>query len=108
MRCRSLDRHRLLLDANLSPTLVEPLISAGYEAVHVTALGLLTASDDTIFDRAVAEHFVVVTADSDFPMMLAQRRAVSPSVVLLRHVADMPPRLGSAVGGKPASRVAEP
>lgn len=32
---------------------------------------------------------MVVTADSDFPMLLALRRAVSPSVVHLRHVNDL-------------------
>ena len=44
---------KLLLDANLSPTLVGPLTAAGYEVVHVAELGLLTASDDTIFEHAV-------------------------------------------------------
>ncbi len=81
---------RLLLDANLSPALAEPLTAAGYETVHVADVGLLTANDDTIFDYAVAEGLVVVTADSDFPMMLALRRAGRPSVVLLRHVTHLP------------------
>lgn len=81
---------KLLLDANLSPALIGPLTKAGYAAVHVADLGLLRADDDTIFDRAAADHLVVVTADSDFAMMLALRRAVSPSVVLLRHVTEPP------------------
>lgn len=50
---------RFLLDANLSPTLVEPLTHAGYEAVHVSDLGLLRASNDTIFSRAADENYVV-------------------------------------------------
>lgn len=53
--------------------------------------GLLTASDTRIFDRAVADGHVVVTADTDFPRLLALRRSSSPSVILLRHVADLPP-----------------
>lgn len=88
---------KLLLDANLSPTLVEPLTDAGYEVVHVIDLGLATASDDIIFEYAVAEGWVVVTADSDFPMMLALRRAMTPSVVLLRHVTDLAPSAQSAL-----------
>jgi predicted nuclease of predicted toxin-antitoxin system len=80
---------KLLLDANLSPSLAIPLRSAGYTVAHVADLGLLTASDDTIFERAVAGRHVVITADSDFPMMLALRRADSPSVVLLRHVNEL-------------------
>ena len=33
----------------------------------------------------------MVTADSDFPMMLALRRVRAPSVVLLRHVTSIRP-----------------
>ena len=72
------------------------LRAAGFEAVHVLDLGLVTASDDEIFDRASAEGLTVVTADSDFGMLLALRRATSPSVVQLRHVAELAP--GDHVG----------
>ncbi|MGH3586643.1 MAG: DUF5615 family PIN-like protein, partial [Pseudonocardia sp.] len=41
---------KLLLDANLSPGLVDSLGGAGYRCVHVAAVGLLTAPDDVIFD----------------------------------------------------------
>jgi len=82
---------KLLVDANLSPTVAEGLTKAGFEAVHVVELGLVTASDEDIFDRAVRDGLVVVTADSDFGMLLALRRATSPSVVHLRHVAELPP-----------------
>jgi predicted nuclease of predicted toxin-antitoxin system len=51
----------------------------------------MTAADDEIFDRAAADGLTVVTADSDFGMLLAFRRATSPSVVHLRHVAELPP-----------------
>lgn len=81
----------LLVDANLSPSVAEGLRAEGFEAVHVADLGLVTASDDEIFDRAAAEGFTVVTADSDFGMLLALRRAASPSVVHLRHVAELAP-----------------
>jgi predicted nuclease of predicted toxin-antitoxin system len=82
---------KLLVDANLSPMVAEGLIDAGFDATHVAALGLLTASDEEIFDRAARDGLVVVTADSDFGMLLARRRATSPSVVHLRHVAEQPP-----------------
>ncbi|WP_026820603.1 DUF5615 family PIN-like protein [Arthrobacter castelli] len=81
---------RLLLDANLSPKLVEPLTIAGYEAIHVLDVGLLRAKDDAIFKYAADVGCVVVTADSDFPMMLALQRTDRPSVVLLRHIAELP------------------
>jgi predicted nuclease of predicted toxin-antitoxin system len=82
---------KLLVDANLSPRVAEGLRAGGFEAVHVADLGLVTASDDEIFDRATAEGFTVVTADSDFGMLLALRRATSPSIVHLRHVAELAP-----------------
>lgn len=47
---------KLLLDANLSPALVEPLAAAGHEVVHVTDLGLLMATDEIIFDRAARDR----------------------------------------------------
>ncbi len=80
---------KLLIDANLSPRVAEALRSAGFEAAHVVELDLLTATDDEIFDRAAEEGLVVVTADSDFGNLLAMRRATSPSVVHLRHVAEL-------------------
>ena len=84
---------KLLLDANLSPRLLEPLSAAGYDVSHVADLGLLHATDSAIFDRAVADGYVIVTADSDFPMLVAVRRASSPSVIHLRHVAELVPEL---------------
>jgi predicted nuclease of predicted toxin-antitoxin system len=46
---------RLLLDANLSPRLVESLRQADHDAVHVVEVGLATATDAEIFDHAVAD-----------------------------------------------------
>ena len=80
---------RLLLDANLSPRIAESLSAAGFDSIHVADLGFVTATDDEIFDRAAEEGLVVVTADSDFGALLAMRRATSPSVVHLRHVAEL-------------------
>lgn len=54
-------------------------------------LGLGTARDTELFDRAEANGYVVVTADTDFPMLAALRRATSPSVVLLRGVSELAP-----------------
>ncbi|MGE0730067.1 MAG: DUF5615 family PIN-like protein [Acidimicrobiia bacterium] len=82
---------RFLVDANLSPTVARALRTAGYEARHVADLQLLRASDDEIFERAAIEGDVVITADSDFAMLLALRRATNPSVVLLRGVAELQP-----------------
>jgi predicted nuclease of predicted toxin-antitoxin system len=88
---------RLLLDANLSPGLASALVEAGYQAEHVSDVGLASATDDLIFEYAAANALVVVTADTDFSMMLALRRAATPSVVLLRHVAELRPAAHAAL-----------
>jgi len=64
---------RLLLDANLSPKLVTHLEGLEVDATHVLGVGLLLASDDEILAYAAQRQLVVVTADTDFPMMLALR-----------------------------------
>lgn len=69
---------RLLLDANLSPKLVTALREAGYDADHVADLGLLFAADEQIFERAATDQRTVVTADTDFSMMLALRGDSEP------------------------------
>jgi predicted nuclease of predicted toxin-antitoxin system len=80
---------RLLLDANLSPRLAEVLRRSGNAAAHVADLGLLNARDTVILERSERDGFVLVTADTDFPMLVALRRASSPSVVLLRDVNEL-------------------
>ena len=82
---------RFVLDANLSPGIVQDLTGAGYEAVHVVDLGMLAASDAEILERCEADGSVLVTADTDFPMLVALRKATSPSIVLMRGVAVLPP-----------------
>ncbi len=84
---------RLLIDANLSPRVAEGLRSAGYDAGHVADLDMVTATDEQIFDRAVADDLVVVTADSDFGKLLALRRASNPSVIHVRGVAELAPEV---------------
>jgi hypothetical protein len=50
---------KLLVDANLSPRVAIALRERGFDVVHVADLDLLTATDDEIFDRAVAEGLVL-------------------------------------------------
>lgn len=80
---------RLLIDANLSPRVAAGLRTSGYEATHVIEIGFLTASDEQIISHAEDHGFVVITADSDFAMILALRGASSPSVIQLRYVAEL-------------------
>lgn len=72
-----------LVDAQLPPLLAEALRQAGREAVHVSDLGLLAATDQQIWDEAISRSAVLVTKDRDFPL----RRAASndgPAILWVR------------------------
>ena len=60
------------------------LRDAGFEAKHTAEIGLSEATDDEILARALDEHRVIVTLDSDFHALLALSQAKSPSVIRIR------------------------
>ena len=73
----------LWLDAQLSPSLAPWFRSEfGLEAVAVRDLGLLHATDESIFKAARALDVVVLTKDSDFVTLL-ERLGPPPRVVWL-------------------------
>lgn len=82
---------KLLIDANLSPRVVERLLHDGYEATHVGDHGLLAASYDRIAAFAVANNQVIVSADSDFTTLLALSGGTSPSLILMRSADALTP-----------------
>jgi predicted nuclease of predicted toxin-antitoxin system len=70
-----------LIDNALSPMLADSLRRAGFDAVHVQERSLATADDETIFDLAAKESRVLVSMDTDFGTILANRQASKPSVI---------------------------
>ena len=88
---------RLLVDANLSPVVSARLRDADHEAIHVYDVGLLRASDESIFEFALEHDYVIVSADTDFAAMLARLDSAKPSFVLLRHVNEMTPEQHAAL-----------
>ena len=75
---------KLLVDMNLSPKWAGFLASAGFDAVHWSALGAANAPDKEIMSHARDAGYVVLTSDLDFGTILAVTHGEKPSVVQLR------------------------
>jgi predicted nuclease of predicted toxin-antitoxin system len=81
---------RFFIDAALSPAVAAALRSAGHDAVHAVDYGMLQADDVEILLRARSEDRVIVSADTDFAMLLATTGAADPSFVLFKHPTRSP------------------
>ena len=66
---------RFLVGMPLSPELVQWLRVEGHAAVHASALSLSQAPDAEILRVTAQQSRVIVTADLDFPRLLATLRA---------------------------------
>jgi predicted nuclease of predicted toxin-antitoxin system len=68
----------------VTPLAVSHLQAAGHDAVHASAAGLGTASDTQVLEVGRVEGRIVVTADLDYPRLLALLKAEAPGVILFR------------------------
>lgn len=57
---------KFLVDAQLPPEMARWISSRSHVAAHVSELGLSSADDKEIWDRARREREVLVTKDDDF------------------------------------------
>jgi predicted nuclease of predicted toxin-antitoxin system len=76
---------KFLIDNPVSPLIAGALRQAGHDAVHVRDYKLQAADDATIFDRASHERRIIITADTDFGLLIARRKSREPSIILFHH-----------------------
>jgi predicted nuclease of predicted toxin-antitoxin system len=75
---------KFLVDMPVTPQAVAHLEAKGHDAIHASTAGLATAEDSVILQRAQADDRIVVTADLDYPRLLAVLKADRPGVILFR------------------------
>lgn len=75
---------KFLIDMNLSPRWCEYLHAQGWNSVHWSHVGIGSAPDNEIMQRARHDQRVVLTHDLDYGAMLAATHATGPSVVQVR------------------------
>lgn len=76
---------RFLVDENLPRQLTTLLQASGHDAAHVGDLGLYSAPDPQILEKAREEDRILVSADTDFGTLLAESQAELPSIILIRR-----------------------
>ena len=62
---------KFLVDMPLSPDLAEWLRAEGHDAVHANQLSMYQSPDSEILQSAAGTGCVIITADLDFPRLLA-------------------------------------
>ncbi len=102
---------KFLVDMPLSPSLAAWLRDQGHDALHAAELGLNRAPDADIIARAKREGRTIVTADLDYPRLLALAQAADPSLILFRDgdwsEADIITRLGDILRALTTADIAQ-
>jgi len=73
-----------LFDMPVSPTLLEVIHAHGYQGVHAAHIGQQRATDGELLNIAQRGEQVIITADLDFPRLLALSSERGPGIILFR------------------------
>ncbi len=73
---------KFLLDMPVSAQLIDVLSANGHEGVHAHAIGLDRAQDRDLLQLAWDQDRIIITADLDFPRLLALSAADGPGLTL--------------------------
>ena len=91
---------KALLDMPVSSALLDVLRRHGHEGVHAHHIRKDRASDRELLELARGEGRVIITADLDFPRLLAVSEAEGPGVILFQggnysdaEMCDLPERV---------------
>ena len=68
----------------LSPILAVSLRAWGHDTLHASEVALARASDHDIVTHARKQGRTIITADLDYPRLLAVGGAANPSLILFR------------------------
>lgn len=102
---------KFLIDMPLSPDLAVWLRDQGHDAAHAVDLNLSRATDTAILQRAKSDERTIITADLDYPRLLALTQSTGPSVILFRDGSwsdsEVVKRLGEILRALTAIEIAE-
>jgi predicted nuclease of predicted toxin-antitoxin system len=68
----------------ISPLLLDVLHAHGHEGVHAHQIGRDRAPDSELLNIARQEDRIIITADLDFPKLLAFSLSEGPGIILFR------------------------
>jgi predicted nuclease of predicted toxin-antitoxin system len=88
---------KILIDMNLPPRWLQVFAREGWEAVHWSQVGALSASDREIMAWSRDNGYVVFTHDLDFSALLAASQGKEPSIIQVRTQNILPEAIGTLV-----------
>ena len=74
---------KFLLDMPVSSLLLDVSKAHGHEGVHAHEIGMDRATDNELLETALIEGRILITADLDFPRLLALSLSEPPGLILV-------------------------